>query len=198
MMLQRETKRRQNMDVFLSRRLFTVEEYHQMAQAGILHEDDRVELIAGEIVEMAPIGSKHAACVDRLNRLFSQRIGERAIVRVQNPLRLEEHSEPQPDLALLRPRPDFYARTHPGPEEVFLVIEVAETSVAYDQEVKVPLYARAGIPEVWLIDLQADRITRYHQPTPQGYRSVQQVDRSHRLAPLAFPELHLAVEEMLG
>src|SRR5262245_37141744 len=117
------------MAVQVSRRLFTVDEYYQMAQAGILHEDDRVELIEGEIIETAAIGSRHAACVDRLNQLFSGRVAGRAIVRVQNPIRLSQRSEPQPDLALLRPRADFYATGHPGPQDVLLVVEVADTSV---------------------------------------------------------------------
>jgi len=122
----------------LVRHRFTVEEYHRMGQAGILSEDDRVELIEGEIVEMAPVGSRHAACVKRLNALLSRRAGGRALVSVQDPIRLGEHSEPQPDLALLKPREDFYAAAHPGPEDVLLVIEVAETSLEYDREVKLP------------------------------------------------------------
>lgn len=117
------------MAVRLLRRSFTVEEYYRMAQAGILTEDDRVELIEGEIIKMTPLGSRHAACVDRLTQLFSARIRGQAIVRVQNPIRLSERSEPQPDLALLRFRPDFYATAHPGPQDVLMVVEVAETSV---------------------------------------------------------------------
>ena len=106
------------MAVQLVRRRFTVKEYYQMAEAGILHADDRIELLEGQIVEMAPIGSRHAACVARLNSIFFQKLGERAIVRVQGPIHLGEVSEPQPDLSLLRPRPDFYATAHPGPEDV--------------------------------------------------------------------------------
>lgn len=108
------------MPIQLLKRRFTVEEYRQMAQAGILGEDDRVELIEGEIVEMTPIGSRHAACVKRLNHLLTQQVRERALVSVQDPIRLSAHSEPQPDLALLVPRPDFYARRHPGAAEVLL------------------------------------------------------------------------------
>lgn len=135
------------MAVQLLKRLFTVAEYHRMAEAGILGEDDRVELIEGEIVGMTPISSRHAGQVNRLVRLFTQRLGGRAILSVQNPIRLGEHSEPQPDVALLRPRPDFYATAHPGSEDVLLVIEVADlsacdaqagTSAAYDREVKPP------------------------------------------------------------
>lgn len=176
---------------------FTVEEYHRMGTAGIFSEDDRVELIEGEIVEMSPIGSRHAACVKRLIRLFDRGVGDRAIVGAQDPIRLGEHSEPQPDLALLRPRPDFYAHAHPGPEDVLLVVEVAETSADYDREVKVPLYARAGIPEVWLVELYAEQIEVYRQPAPHGYQEVQTVRRGQHLSSQTFPELALAVDNIL-
>jgi hypothetical protein len=186
------------MPVQLLRRSFTVEEYHKMAQVGILSEDDRVELLEGEIVEMTPIGSRHAACVNRLNRLFSDRVGAQAIVSIQNPIRLSERSEPQPDLALLKPEPDFYAMAHPGPEDVLLVIEVAETSPDYDREFKIPLYARAGIPEAWLVDLQAEAIEVYRKPSPQGYGEVRRAGRNQRIAPKPLPELELAVADLLG
>ena len=186
------------MAVQLLKRLFTVAEYYRMAEAGILGEDDRVELIEGEIVEMSPIGSRHAACVMRLTELFSQQVGERAHVNVQNPIRLGEHSEPQPDLALLRRRPDFYATSHPGPSDVLLVVEVAETSADYDREVKLPLYARAGIGEVWLVALAEEGIEVYRQPSPQGYQEVQRLRRGQRVVAQAFPDLELAVGDVLG
>lgn len=186
------------MAVQLLRRRFSVEEYHRMTRAGILSEDDRVELIEGEIMEMAPIGSRHAACVDRLNRLFSQRAGEWAIVRVQNPIRLGEHSEPQPDLTLLKPSPDFYAQDHPGPKDVLLVVEVAETSAEVDREVKVPLYARTGLPEVWLVDLAEELIEVYRKLGLQGYQEVQRLRRGQHLASQALPGLELAVDDVLG
>jgi len=186
------------MAVQLLRRSFTVEDYHRMAGARIFGEDDRVELIEGEIVEMSPIGSRHGACVKRLNSLFSERLGRRAIVSVQDPVRIGEHSEPQPDLALLMPRPDFYASAHPGPEEVLLVVEVAETSADVDREVKLPLYARAGLPEVWLVDLAEERIEVYRQPRPQGYQEVQRLGRGQCMASQAFPDLELAVGDVLG
>jgi Uma2 family endonuclease len=185
------------MTVQLRRRLFTVAEYHKMAEAGILSEDDRVELIEGEIVAMSPIGSRHAACVARLTAVFS-RAGRHAIVWVQNPIRLAEHSEPQPDLALLRPRADFYAEAHPGSEDVLLVVEVAETSAAYDREVKVPLYARYGIPEVWVVDPAGDSVEVYRHPSPQGYQDVQTLRRRESVAPLLLPEICLAVDVILG
>ena len=167
-----------------------------MAQVGILSEDERVELIDGEILDMAPIGSRHAACVARLTALFA-RVQGKGIVWVQNPIHLSERSEPQPDLTLLRPRPDFYAQTHPGPGDIFLVVEVAETSVEVDRDVKVP-HARAGILEVWLVDLAGECIEVSRTPTPQGYQEVRRVRHGDRLAPRAFPDLDLAAHDLLG
>ena len=186
------------MSIQLLRRRFTVNEYHRMAQTGILSENDRVELIDGEIVEMTPIGSRHAACVDRLNHLFTSQLEGQAIVRVQNPIRLGLHSEPQPDLALLRPRPDFYADAHPGPEDVLLVVEVAETSADPDRTIKIPLYARAGIPTVWLVDLSSSQIEIYTHPTPDHYQHVNQL-RPGRSIPLEpFAKITLTVNQILG
>jgi Uma2 family endonuclease len=186
------------MTLQLTKRRFTVGEYHQMAQAGILTEDDRVELIDGEIVEMTPIGGPHAGCVNRLTRLFSQGLGDAAVVSVQNPVHLDEHTEPQPDVALLHPRPDFYASAHPTPEDILLLVEVAETSAELDRRVKVPLYARSGIPELWLVDLTQETIAVYRDPTPDGYRTSWTVRRGDRLAPLAFPDREFAVADILG
>lgn len=186
------------MAVSLARRRFTVEDYHRMARAGVLTEDDRVELLEGEIIEMAPIGSRHAAVVDRFTRSFAQNVGRRAIVRVQGPVRLGEHSEPQPDLAILRPRADFYAHAHPGPEDILLLVEVAEATADYDRKVKVPLYARAGIPEVWLVDLLADQIEVCRGPSPEGYRETRVVRRGEAVMPQALPGVSLSVDEVLG
>jgi Uma2 family endonuclease len=186
------------MAVQLVRRSFTVEDYHRMAQAGILREDDRVELLDGEIVTMAPIGSRHQACVDRLTDLLSPQVARRAILRVEGPICLGEHSEPQPDVALLRPRADFYAQGHPRSQDVLLIIEATETSATYDGETKVPLYAGAGIPDVWLIDPSEERIELCRQPSPQGYQQVQRLRRGDYLAPAVLPDVVLAVEAVLG
>ena len=183
-----------------ARRLFTVDEYYQMAAAGILHEDDRVELIEGEIVQMAAIGSRHAGCVDRLTQFFVLHVAGQAIVRIQNPFRLNNRSEPQPDMSLLTPRPDFYMASHPGPQDVLLVVEVADTSVGFDRGTKIPLYGRAGIREAWLVDLTQDHIEVHRQParTRLGYRNVQCYTRGMCLSLLAFPDLRLLVEDILG
>lgn len=176
------------------RRLFTVSEFHSMAEAGILTEDDRVELIEGEIYRMAPIGSRHAACVNRLNHLLQ---GTGAILSPQNPLALNDRSEPLPDLALLRWRDDFYSRSHPTPGDVLLLIEVADTSVGFDRGVKTPLYAQRGIPEFWLVDLSKSVVEIHRQPSVKGYQHVRRFGKGDRIAPLAFPELELDVSDIL-
>ena len=182
----------------LVRRRFTVDEYYRMAEAGILKDEDRVELVDGEIVEMPPVGPSHGGCVDCLAWLFWQGLGNAAVIRVQNPVRLDEHTELQPDVALLRPRPDFYRGSHPGPADVLLIVEVGATSAALDRRVKLPLYARGGIPEVWLVDLGKATIRTHRDPTPTGYRIARTARQGERLAPLAFPACELAVAEILG
>ncbi|MBI4504649.1 MAG: Uma2 family endonuclease [Chloroflexi bacterium] len=186
------------MAVQLTRRRFTVDEYYRMAEAGILGEDDRVELIDGEIVEMVPIGDRHAGCVDYLTNVLARLLGEEAQVRVQNPLRLSRYSEPQPDVMLLRPRPDFYRSGHPTPGEVLLLIEVADTSVDLDRRVKVPLYARHGIPELWVVDLAEGTVTVYRDPAPDGYRVAQVLRRGEQLQPAAFADLAVPVADIIG
>ncbi len=181
----------------LKRRRFTVEEYDRMAQAGILGEDDRVELISGEVLEMTPIGRRHASCVARLVHLFDQALGGSAVIWPQNPVHLSEHSEPQPDLAVLHARADFYAAGHPVPEDVFLLVEVAESSTDPDRRVKVPLYAAGGIPEVWLIDLEQETVTVYRHPAPDGYRTARVFRRTEQVSPAAFPHRSFDVDDIL-
>jgi Uma2 family endonuclease len=151
-----------------SRHLISVDAFHRMGEAGILGPEDRVELIEGEIIDMSPIGALHAAIVDVVARHFGRRAGESVFIRCQNPLRLDDVSEPEPDISILRPRADFYTTSHPGAADVLLVIEVAETSLAYDLGTKVPLYARHGIPEVWVIDAATRRIRVFRRPVGGG------------------------------
>lgn len=184
------------MTLQLTRRRFTVHEYYQMAQAGILTEDDRVELIKGEIIQMPPIGPPHNARVTWLNWLFNRAFGDVAFVQPQGPVRLSDDSEPQPDLALIRRRPGYTAG-HPTPDDVFLIVEVG-TTVQYDREVKALLYARSGIPEYWLFDVNQETITVYRDPTPEGYPTVQVLRRGDRIAPLAFPDWELVGDDLLG
>ena len=160
---------------FAQRHRLTLDEFLRMGEAGILGEDARVELIEGDLIDMAPIGSRHAAVVGRLTHLLVQAAGDRAIVWVQNPISIDEHSMPQPDIALLKPRADSYSSAHPRPEEVLLIIEVAETTLAYDVKVKLPLYARAGIPEFWVIDIEHARITRYSDPHNDAYTRTEPI-----------------------
>jgi Uma2 family endonuclease len=186
------------MPVQAPRRLFTVREFHRMAEAGVFSEDDRVELLAGEIVEMTPIGSRHAACVKRLNAMLSSCVGMSLIVSVQDPIELGDHSEPQPDLAVLRFRPDFYRDAHPGPADVVLVVEVADTSAETDRVDKVPLYARAGIPEVWLVDLGSRLVDVYRQPSPGAYRDHRRAGPGDRLTSDVLPGLDLPVSQVVS
>ncbi len=175
---------------------FTVNDYHRMGEAGILHEDDRVELIEGELVEMAAIGTRHFSCVNRLNRLLVMNLGEEAIVSVQNPVRLDEHTEPQPDLTIIRPRD--YTESLPVPEDVLLLVEVSDTTLAYDHGVKLPLYARAGIGEVWIVNLPAETIEVYAEPSTDGYRHTEHKRRGQTLEPIALPGLIPTVDEILS
>jgi len=147
-----------------SRHRISVDAFHRMGEAGILGPADRVELIDGEIIDMSPIGALHAALVDVLARHFGRQAGDSVFVRGQNPLRLDGTSEPEPDITILRARADFYTMTHPGPTDVLLVIEVADTSLAYELGTKVPLYARHGIPEVWVIDAATRQTRVFRQP----------------------------------
>lgn len=165
------------MAVHVQRRVFTVDEYHRMVEAGILSEDDGVELIEGEIITMSPIGSQHAACVKKLHALLHRQVQQRAILGAQDPVRLDEYSEPEPDIALLKRRDDYYARSHPTPEDVFLIIEVAETFAEYDRRIKLPLYARAGIPEVWLVNLPERIVEVYSEPSADMCPKFQRAQR---------------------
>ncbi|MFL6277311.1 MAG: Uma2 family endonuclease [Blastocatellia bacterium] len=177
---------------------FTVDDYRRMLEAGILTEDDRIELLDGEIIEMSPIGDLHAGCVIRLTMLFTRLVSLSAFVSVQNPVRLDNYSEPQPDLALLKPRADFYAQAKPTPADVLLIVEVADSSVQFDRTVKVPLYARALIPVVWLIDLNADAIEVYSQPAAGAYQQIQVMRRSDRLTIDSLPGLVIMADDLLG
>jgi Uma2 family endonuclease len=180
------------------RRRFTTDEYHAMAEAGVLAEDERVELIAGEIVRMMPIGSQHAGCVRELNRQLSRGLGDRALLAVQDPIVLDDASEPEPDIAVLRFREDNYRSLHPKPADVLLIIEVADTSADYDRNVKLPLYAQAGIPEAWLVRLREACIEIHRNPGTTGYQEMRTLRSGDIVAPLAFPELELAVAGILG
>lgn len=177
---------------------FTVDTYHRLAQLGILHEDDRVELLDGQIVEMTPIGPAHAACVYRLGNLLARLTGGDTGVSVQNPVILTDRREPQPDVAVVR-RPQGTAGAWlPSARDVLLVSEVADTSLEQDRDVKLPRYAAAGIPEAWLVDLQADTIAVYRDASEDGYRDLTLLGRGDTLTALALPDCRLSVSDILG
>jgi Uma2 family endonuclease len=186
------------MSVQIQKHYFSVDDYYRMADAGLFPIDARVELIEGEVIEMSPIGNRHAGCVNRLSRFLNRAASDFAIVSVQNPVRLNDFSEPQPDIALLKPRDDFYSNSHPTPADVLLIIEVADTSVDYDRRVKLPLYARAGIPETWLMVLLKDFIEIHSQPVNGKYQKVQRLKRGRTLSSPTISGLSFKVADLLG
>jgi Uma2 family endonuclease len=183
---------------WVARRPLTVADYHRMGEVGILTERDRVELIEGELIAMSPIGSEHAGAVNALTRRLVQVVGERGIVAVQNPVRLDDLSEPQPDFAVLKPRPDDYRKATPCPEEVLLIIEVADSSLSYDRGVKRSLYARHGIPEFWIVNLTAGEVEVCRAPSGDSYASVSHVGRAGTLEPELLPGIAIPVAVLLG
>jgi Uma2 family endonuclease len=191
-------RRMDSMVMPLATRRFTVDEYHRMGRAGVFREDDRVELLEGQIVEMSPIGPAHAGCVAAVTGLLSRRGGERVVVWVQNPVDLGARSEPQPDMALLSPRTDGYRTAHPRARDILLVIEVADTSLEHDRDVKLPLYAEAGVPEVWLVNLTEYAVTVYRDPVGERYATVHNARRGESVTSLRLPGVTLRVEDILG
>ena len=180
----------------LPRRNLSVDEFHRMGEAGILGEDDRIELIDGEMIEKAPFGPLHAAQVNILSSLLVRTVGERAIVSIQNPIALLPQNEPQPDIALLRQRADRYRSSLPSAADVLIIVEVADTTLRYDRDIKIPLYARHGIPEVWIVDLQGESVLVYRQPGPDGYGEVSTAPREGTLSPHALPDVALDLAEL--
>jgi Uma2 family endonuclease len=175
---------------------FTVDEYERMGEAGILTEDSRVELICGDIVAMSPIGARHASCVTRLIQLLVRRALKDILVTAQNPVRLSGDSEPQPDLMLMRD--GDYDEILPGPSDVFVVIEVSDSTRDFDRDTKLPIYAAAGIPEAWIVDLVADRIERYTMAGPDGYQMMLRSLRGGAVESIVIPSLKIPVDDILG
>lgn len=177
---------------------FTYEEALEMVRAGILPERARIELIDGELLDMSPIGDEHDACVDRSTHLFVPAVGGRAIVRVQGNIRLSQWNAPMPDLILLKPHPRFYAGLGAGPADVLLVIEVSDTTLAYDRGRRARLYSDHGVPEYWIYDVNAVAIIVHREPSPDGYQQVFTVMGDIPLSPLAFPDLVFTPNQLLG
>ncbi len=182
----------------LAKHWITVDEYERMGEAGIFCSDSRLELLEGEIYEMSPIGSRHAACVDALVLILTEIANRRFIVRTQSPIRLDDYSEPQPDLALLRWRDDFYRHAHQQPADVLLVIEVADTTLDSDRRYKLPLYAKAGIPEAWLINLPDESIELYAEPSNGAYQITREFKRDEEAHSHTITDLRVSVAIAVG
>ena len=180
-----------------TRRRFTVAEYYAMAEAGILAPDERVELLDGDVIVMPPINEWHASRVGRFTNTLLPQFQGQAIVWVQNPVRLDDASEPEPDVMLLRWRDDFYESGHPGPADVLLLIEVSDTTVDYDRGAKLAAYAAAGIPEVWITSRRDRRIESHSYPTGDEYATVRYYGAGESISPRAFPDVVLQVDKII-
>lgn len=172
---------------------FTVDEFYRMSDVDILRNDEHVELLDGRLVVKEPPGPPHAAHLGMLNKLLVLLLGDRAVVRPQDPFGIDELNHPEPDLAIVKPRDDFYAAAHPGPDDALLLVEIAWSSAPGDRVVKAPLYAAAGIQEFWLVDIKKQSLEVYREPSPEGYRRYERLGREDTLSPLAFPDLDVAV-----
>ncbi len=159
------------MAIQLEQRLLTVQDYHRMIEAGILTKEDRVELLNGQLIKMSPIGSRHAACVDKIDELLKKLTADKALVRVQNPVITNSLSEPEPDIAIVKRKDNYYADGHPKPDDVYLIIEVADSSLEKDRQTKLEIYASANIPEYWIINLDKKEVEVYQSPFKNTYRS---------------------------
>jgi Uma2 family endonuclease len=180
----------------LERRRFSIEEFHKMCEVGIFGEDDRVELIEGEIIEMPPIGGPHIQSVNHITRVFVLALGEHGVVSVQNPIVLPPRSQPQPDISILRPSARTLPAGPPTGEDVLLIIEVADTTLAYDRGIKMRLYAKHRIPEFWILDLQGRRLEVYRDPGPNGYARKLEYTPSDTVSPAALPEVKISLAEL--
>ncbi len=178
--------------VATERKKFTVEEYYKLGEVGIIGPDERTELIDGDIILMAPMGSRHAGCIGCLYELFYDALGKRISILSQTPVRLNGGLEPQPDVSILKRR--SYRKLHPQPQDVYLLIEVADTTIDNDRNVKSVLYGRAGIIELWIVDVRAELVEVYRNPGANGYESIQQFRRGESISPLSFPDIVISVD----
>jgi Uma2 family endonuclease len=181
-----------------TKKLFTVDDYYRMLDVGILCDDDRVELIEGEIIQMSPMGSRHAAVVSSVTDVLVPLFKGKALLRPQLPLRLNEFNEPEPDIAVVKPRRDRYSSRHPRPSDVFLVIEISDSSLRYDRDVKLPIYAASRVPEVWIAHLKSATLLVYRDPAGKAYSTHSKYARGESLSCREFPEIQLAVDDLLA
>ncbi len=179
----------------IAKHKFNSQQYHLMAEAGVFTPESRIELIKGEIITMSPIGRKHGSCVARLNQLLVQKFIGRFIIWGQSSIRLDNGSEPQPDLALLKLRDDFYIEGLPTPEDILLIIEVADSTIDYDRHTKMPLYAEFDIPEAWLVDVNQENLTKYTNPSPKGYKNTESLDKNDLVIVLG---VEIMVKDIFG
>lgn len=186
------------MRIEVEKKRFTVDEYHQMCETGIIGFDERTELIDGEIIKMTSPSTRHVACANRATTFFSEAFGRRAIVSIQNPLLLNLYNEPQPDVVVLKPQPDFYTSTRFTPEDAFFVVEISESSLAFDRKVKLPRYAASGAPEVWIEDLRHGLLLVFRDLENNMYKTCLTLRRGESVSPLAFPEVIFKVDDLLG
>jgi Uma2 family endonuclease len=182
----------------LPHRKFTVEDYHRFIEIGIFKPEERLELWEGEFVEISPIGKRHAGVVAGLTAFLNHLFFQKFVIWTQNPIVLNDFSEPQPDVAVLKQRNDFYRQISATAQDVLLTIEVADSTVKYDRDIKFPKYAENGIPEAWLIDLENDRIEIHTQPTKNGYKLVKILHRGDIAESTVFEEIKIAVDDILG
>lgn len=186
------------MNTAIAVRQISVKDYHHMTKSGILRPDERVELLEGQIIKMAAKGTAHRAAVSRINHLLENRLGDRVLICLQDPIRLNDYSEPEPDIAVVRPDPLYYEDHHPTPAEIFLLIEVADTSLKFDCEVKAPAYSCSGITEYWVLDVSDRKLHVYRSPSANSYQSETILSEALTIAPLAFPECIVTIKELLS
>jgi len=186
------------MSVQTMRLRFSVDDYYRLIELGMLRDVERAEIIEGELVKRMPTGKRHASCVKRLDEFLRDVLGKNVTYSVQDPIRLDEFNEPMPDLALLKRREDFYLEKQPMAEDVLLVVEVSDTTLDYDRNRKIPLYAKAGIPEVWIINLKNGAIEIYTEPREYSYNLVKVSRRGEIILSSILPEISLSVDEILG
>jgi Uma2 family endonuclease len=187
------------MRIEVEKRRFTVDEYHRMCEIGVIGFEERTELIDGEIIKMTSPSTRHVACTNRATAYFAEAFGRRrAIVSIQNPLLLNLYNEPQSDVVVLKPTPDFYKNTGLTPEHAFLVVEISESSLAFDRKIKLPRYAACGIPEVWIEDLRHDIILVFRDLKIDTYETCLTLHRGQFVSPIAFPDVQFKVDDLLG
>ena len=185
------------MSIAAELRALSVQDYHRMVEAGILAADERVELIEGQLYRMAAKGTAHSAAVTRIDRVLSRLLAGKALLRFQDPVQLSDFSEPEPDIAVVQIDPLDYEDHHPIPREIFLLIEVADSTLRRDRDLKVPIYGRSGIQEYWIWDVQERCLYVFQEPEQTGYRVQRKLSEQDTVTPLAFPECEIAIQDFL-